>query len=60
MMARWYVEYQAPDNTLKGIAVDISVGATAQDVMKALEEGKVPDLYIKRGGIVSVHKREVE
>ncbi len=59
-MARWYVEYRAPDKTLKGIAVDISAGDTAQDVKKAIEEGKVADLHIQHGAIVSVHKREDE
>ncbi len=59
-MPRWYVEYSAPDGTLKGTAVDISAGDTARDVMKVIEEGKVAELYIQRGGIVSVHKREDE
>ena len=59
-MVRWYVEYRAPDGTLKGTAVDISAGDAAQDVKKAIEEGKVAELYIQRGAIVSVHKREDE
>ena len=60
MMARWYVEYRAPDGSLKGIAVDISAGDTAQDVKKAIEEGKLAEVHIQRGTIVSVHKREDE
>lgn len=57
-MPTWYVEYRRPDGTVGGMQLPATAGRTAAEVHAKVESGEVPELYVPRGGVVSVRRVE--
>jgi hypothetical protein len=53
-MTKWEVAYKGPDGKPRFATVNLQGYESAQEVKDAIEKGKVSDLYITPGAIVSV------